>query len=535
MFQVLIVDDDRATVEVIRDTLSWQEMGVSRVFEAYNIGQAKRLLQTERVDVVISDIEMPMGSGLDLLAWFREQKLAGEFLLLTCHENFGYASSALHHQAAEYLLKPFDAGVMELTLRRILARLTEQRRLAEDSASGAWVKENLRQLRRSFWHAVLEGQYDGDAEKVRRTLRESSFGIDADGEYCLVVSRITNLERDREHLGQNLIRFAVENIHSEVLCGHPENSDVVCREDKTGLSVVTVCEKLPEDVLEKRCAALLRAHEGVLSSVLTCCLCAPCAISAMYAVSRRAMQCIAENVAYYGGFFRERDARPGAPDETAILDLKTMDELLNAQNKKQFLGYLKTKLEERLGDRSLSEQLLESVRQEALQAIYAYLARSEIQASRLFAGELSQELTQKASQSIVDLIRWASYTLTATFDCAAEVQKSNTLVGKVNQYLQQHYDEELSRSQIAGVFFLSPEYLGKVYKKQTGQNMKDYLTAYRIEKAKELLRTSEQRVGDVALAVGFDNFTYFSTMFKKLTGQTPNEYRRQRAPGTETE
>ena len=95
MINVLIVDDDIATVEVVRNTVHWEQLGVSSVDKAYNIEQAKKILLSKNIDLVISDVEMPMGSGLDLLRWFREQEMEGEFLLLTCHEDFSYALTAL--------------------------------------------------------------------------------------------------------------------------------------------------------------------------------------------------------------------------------------------------------------------------------------------------------------------------------------------------------------------------------------------------------------------------------------------------------
>lgn len=79
---------------------------------------------------------------------------------------------------------------------------------------------------------------------------------------------------------------------------------------------------------------------------------------------------------------------------------------------------------------------------------------------------------------------------------------------------------------IAEEFYVSPEYLGKVYKRETGKSLKDSISEYRIQKAKELLLTPNVRIGEVAMQVGFDSFTYFSTMFKKYTGVTPNEYRK---------
>ena len=124
------------------------------------------------------------------------------------------------------------------------------------------------------------------------------------------------------------------------------------------------------------------------------------------------------------------------------------------------------------------------------------------------------------------MIRWVSYLLDCTFEYMESVQKQYTLGEKVNRYLKEHYKEPIRRETVAEQFHLAPEYLSKVYIKQTGKKIKDTLAEYRIEEAKHLLECGE-RVSDVAEAVGFDNFTYFSTTFKKYTGISPNQYRKK--------
>ena len=128
--RVLIVDDDMATVDVIRDTVDWESLGVHEVFTSYNIKEAKKILSKELVDIVISDIEMPKGSGIDLLEWYRERELDGEFLFLTCHESFDYATHAMKLHAFEYLLKPFDVQVMEATLKKMIRDIEDKRNIS---------------------------------------------------------------------------------------------------------------------------------------------------------------------------------------------------------------------------------------------------------------------------------------------------------------------------------------------------------------------------------------------------------------------
>ena len=148
---VLIVDDDQPTVDAIASAVHWAEMGIGTVLRAYNIDQAKQIITTRTVDLIISDIEMPKGSGLDLLHWYRQSGGENEFILLTCHENFSYASKALHDRATEYLLKPFSVEVMEVALRRIVLRKSEQDQLR---------RENRRKMQAVFWNDLLEVHYE---------------------------------------------------------------------------------------------------------------------------------------------------------------------------------------------------------------------------------------------------------------------------------------------------------------------------------------------------------------------------------------
>ena len=106
------------------------------------------------------------------------------------------------------------------------------------------------------------------------------------------------------------------------------------------------------------------------------------------------------------------------------------------------------------------------------------------------------------------------------------MRKASGLIERINAYVHEHFSEQLDRNEIAGAFHLAPEYLAKLYKKKTGIYLKDYIREYRVEQAKWLLRDKNVLVSDVAGAVGFDNFSYFSTIFRKYVGVTPNEYRR---------
>ena len=216
---VLIVDDDIATVDVVQNSVDWERLGITQTFSAYNINCAKKILLEEKIDIIISDIEMPQGSGIELLEWMREEGIPGEFLLLTCHERFDYAAKALKNQASEYLLKPFDVNIMEAALKKIILKIREKRQLRAEGEYGKWAMQNQRQMKLGFWNRVLSGHLVGSG--AADSIEEKRLHIDPDAEYRLVVSRIARPDEDKMNSG--LMLFIMENIHSEVLCGKPDN------------------------------------------------------------------------------------------------------------------------------------------------------------------------------------------------------------------------------------------------------------------------------------------------------------------------
>ena len=130
--RILLVDDDTVILDDLRYSIHWDKLGIDRVDTAQDAATAKEILAREPVDIVISDIEMPQESGLDLLRWYRENNLKGKFLLLTCHESFRYATAALKLHAGEYLMKPFNVEMMELVLQKFIQEL--QREKEQESA-----------------------------------------------------------------------------------------------------------------------------------------------------------------------------------------------------------------------------------------------------------------------------------------------------------------------------------------------------------------------------------------------------------------
>ena len=106
------------------------------------------------------------------------------------------------------------------------------------------------------------------------------------------------------------------------------------------------------------------------------------------------------------------------------------------------------------------------------------------------------------------------------------LNKSGSSVDSIKQYINQHYNEDITRNGLAETVYLNSDYMARLFKKEEGCSITDYVINVRIKKASELLIQSNLSINEIALDCGYDNFAYFSRLFKKITGYAPKEYRK---------
>jgi two-component system, response regulator YesN len=525
--KLLIVEDDIHTMDAILDSINWLTIGIEQPFIAYNVTQAKKILENKTIDIVVSDIEMSQGSGLDLLGWIRQQRMDTEFILLTCHEKFEYAASAIKFGVAEYLTKPYDPEILEITLKKTISKITTNRHLIESSRYEEWVLHNNQQEQLFFWLRLFSGIIKKEREWIRREIEARKLPIDAEKKYHLLVTRITDYDLNRSDSERDQLIINLEKVQIDNLFNQNINSRIVHRYSENGLWLFAAIDDLSDCVLVQRCNLMVASCSEEYKVKATCCIGTSCNIEMLPEKAAQLEKLVQQSVLYYGLCFTEDEAVCSTSDESQVLDIEKLSGFLKQRDKVGLLNYIKTMLQRRIDNKTLSERYLYLVKQEILQSTYSFLLQAGIQATRLFYDETSITLLNNASQSAIDILRWANYLFERSFSYEEEIAKTNSLIQRINNYIHDHYQENIGRNELAEVFFLAPDYLGKLYRRKTGKNLHDYIGEYRIERAKDLLRNPELRVSDVAGEVGIDNFSYFSTLFRKYTGYSPNEYRKK--------
>ncbi|MFC5407157.1 helix-turn-helix domain-containing protein [Cohnella soli] len=521
----LLIDDDIPTVEALRDIMDWSEYGITQLMTAHNIQDAKALFDAEVPDLVICDIEMPRGSGIDMIKWVRENGYDCAFIFFTCHESFDFASTAISYNADSYLIKPLDKQRLEPVLYKAIESLKRKRTLGEYSKLGlTWLK-NKDLVEKSFWRDVLTATISPRMDLIQGEIRKRDLSLSVDGKYILFLAVVAKSEIEGEW-EDSTFHYALCNLSSEVLFGGPNHDRVIPYQADDRFYVAIVLDGgIVMDKLKSEGERLIRLCKQFLKCVVTCYIGEEAAITEIAQTKTELEKRDALNIIFRGNIHFQKDRLQYDTKDRYSLDTELFTTLFVQKEKVQIVNRLKKELETLALQNKLDPMTFHSIREDFLQVVYAFLTRNNIQAHRLFAEDIAQRMYQKSENSVFDFMKWAHFITEKTIETLKEALQSEGVVEKVKRFIQENYNRDLTRDDVASNVYLTPDYLAKAFKNETGMTIKEYLNEHRIKMAKGMLIGSNASISLIATETGFDNLSYFSTVFKKLTGETPNSYR----------
>lgn len=466
---ILIVDDDKLLVEKLEETVNWSGIGIDMVFTANNIRQAQKLLEEYPIEMLLCDIDMPQGNGLELLEWIRYKKLDIECTFLSSYANFAYAQMALKLSSREYLLKPISNVDLETALRRIVGIVQEKHQKQKK-------QEKKGENEKQFWEDLLV-QCLQEEYWIERA-KKSGY-CTPDETFRLILLRVLEIP-DKEHYKKeiSLYNFVITNVLTEYV-------------ETTEMKLETVVH-----VSDLEWAVVLRNHGSAmgtqeeLAELRTCLAGAFPARFCMYMGKPAVLDEISKSRDQL-----EEMEKYVVPDETGIL----------YETRWSFV------------ERDYFEEMIQN--------IYVYLKESNIVFGQIFDSEEYETKRREAVLSVVGAHAFIDYLFDVLEGQKKNESRSDNVVEQLKDYIEQNLNEDLSRSVLAGKVFLSEDYVSKIFMKTTGMSLPNYIAERRIERAKEYLRSSSLPISKIAMEVGYGNFSYFSKTFRELVGCTPNEYR----------
>lgn len=536
MYQVLLVDDEKYAVQGLAQGIDWASHGFSRVLEAYDVAQAQELALQHPVDVAVLDIEMPGKSGLELAEWLHESCPQTELIFLTGHANFAYVQQALEVGAFRYLLKPVDHDELSEIVRQAAAKIRADREKLDyqniyRKYYTLWESQKPLLVDR-FWQDAAAGRITAGPARLEPVLRQYDIPLAPDGLVLPVLISIEKWEQEFGARDEEIMEYAVRKAAEELVLGG-DPGVVVGERSGSGLILFYLAAdgEGQAERLEDRCRSFIESCNAYFHCKLSCYIGRPAGIAALSGMYRlllaaeRANVTATNRVLQVGGG-EESSGTDGSEGAVPVPAFQEWAALLEAG--------AKDALEEQ-AERYFRRLDQGRLPQEALQAYYFGFAHLMMEAARKKgisspdpAAVWSTLSGAPPVKALAALRSWTRQLLERHWEEAgAGGGQLSPVVAKVLDYVKAHPEEELGREQLAATVFLNPAYLSRLFRKETGVSLTEYIQEVKLEHAKKLLIHSNLKVGSVAEAIGYTHFSYFAKIFKRATGLSPHEYRKR--------
>ena len=519
MIKVLIMDDEPHVCQLVRKIIDWEGMGFEIAGEAHDGLEGLEKAKACCPDVVIMDIRMPGIGGLELVEKIKALHRQTFFIIISGYKDFEYAREALRQGVYGYLLKPLNRAEFEKAMTGVRKELSERtQRQKEIAHLRSMVDSNRRKLAHQFFRNVIEEAHDhlGTEEQINQ-----EYGCNLRPGYYRAVHYKFDAHDSHQRLPQQTAAAMADQISE--LFRPLDASSFFLYEDTRMIQLINsaqpmdVCMPLRTWLSAAEAGGRLDSYDvtiGIGSEEPE--------LSRLFQSNRLAKRCI--NCRIKLGTWRIIDVSMLRADnltEWSPIREKDRRSLITRLEMLDFDGVyqdIRSILE--WADAAPAEDSIYLAAREIIDLIP--LSFGELGGTREIR-DLYQALGECGSlQQVKSLFRRA---VEDAREAAAQAH-GNYMINLAKEYVREHYMEEIQLRDIADVLNLTPKYFSELFKKETGVNFSDYLCQYRMDIAKDMLKTTCTRINEIADLVGYQDPKHFSKQFRKSVGVSPARFRK---------
>ncbi|MDQ0916140.1 response regulator [Paenibacillus sp. V4I5] len=510
MYSILLVDDEKMELEMLADYVRWGDMGIRVAGTAKNGREALQRMEELRPDIILTDVRMPIMDGLEFSRRAKQINRNVQIAFLSGHDEFHYIKTALSVEAIGYLLKPLDMGELQHLMEKVKQKCEEFRISSQTSEV---LKESyLREL-------IFENSPTVRSQWIDKLLLLPSM-MPSSGFYQILyitVDPITNYGVQHVTLIRN---FAQAEIPRSFLCQIKEGTFVLlCHKlDNPTIELCHAAEQLIRSVsgsndailsigvsdvgmghesLYDLCAGAKRANESKFYFGLGSCTKADQAVEPVYKEVNP--EPIIASLCHAISHLQESAAITVIQDFFDSMRTSKVDRDLVCSSSLRLITAIEQHFANLLGGDSVNSMYVDDWKR-----IANYSTINEIEAHILVV-----------CHSILSLMK------------EKDKDKNLHIIHQIASLIDRSFSRQLTIEDIAKQVYLSPNYVRTIFKDKTGETILEYLTRVRIHHAAELLKDKSKKIHEIAASVGYENVSYFCSVFQKFKGTTPNEYRKK--------
>lgn len=515
---LLILDDEIYTVRALQKSVNWKEAGIDEVFIAFNAEKAREIVKEEQMDVILTDIEMPRESGLSFLEWMKSTQKEYKAICMTCHAEFSYAQKAVGLGVMEYLIKPVNVEELISCIKKAVQAIRSERESRDKTAEGKLWEHSKRRVQRDFWQDLVMGAIGEKPDRIQEKAAKYGISYNVNERFRIGLFCIRDMNERKEEWAKNveIMKFIMENIAKDILNDGRELEQAGWKGEKLW---ILFGAKAADNLLEKVNRYLEEVKTTMQFSV------AVYLSEAEFGEElQNTLKWLEEqnekNVSIECGIvdeemrIRERHEKAAFYQKIQTKrkekDLEGLKEILTAYVKEQqYVDRRELFLE---GERIKFELLL-------------FLQENYLNQEELWTEEL-MEKELLIHQSRKKCLEWELEAIERTQVVWQNRTQENDTIGAIKKYIQENLENRITRELIAEKIHFSGDYISRIFKKETGISLNEYITEQKVEYAKQLIREENESIGNIAVRLGYSSFSYFSDIFKRNTGCLPSEYKK---------
>lgn len=541
---VLLVDDEPFIRDMLKSIIDWEANGYQVIGDSYNGVEALKILESQRVDILLTDLKMPVMDGLELIRRARSLYPSLRIVVVSAYDEFGMVSEAFKLGAEEYLLKAeMTSGQVTGVLKGIGEKIFEDREKAREAEEQKRLEQDVKlnnQRMKQLFHqnkwAIREqllkeaiwGEVPVDDRKMQE-FQEFDIKIGPGRKKVMLVEiddyiRLeTNLWKD----SRELLNFAILNVIEEILGIH-QMGDAFRNSPGQYVVILSFDGITSEVTLEEKMVRIYQEIQKGINSCFTVNTAAGISevgsgFKSLRKLYRQALE--AKAYSFVNGKGRlvsyiKLPARSGASQLLLAERLDHLKELLRSKDSERMMKEINAL---QVIDKDILPQQIDGIKN--LFGKYYYLLVDFAEQNHI--SELLSSLLEEYREylkdygTLAELNGWLERVLTQVGSAAGE---GSQLINKAKNFIHKHYRDNISLTELAEELGVSPSYLSRTFTRVVGMNFVEYLTNVRIKVAMNYMKNTELKVYEIAEKVGYATPEHFSRAFKKVTGKSPKEY-----------
>ncbi len=524
---LLIVDDDKYVLEGVVNGIEWSSLPIDNIYTAVGTYQARDILLKYQIDILLCDIEIPNESGLDLVEWIREHEFAIHVIFFTSFADFSYAQRAIQLKSFDYILKPVAYEKLAEVLLRACKAVEQQKDHTKYQKIGKYWFSNQDSRKENFWEKLLTRRKPFAAEEIYELVDKEMLDYKPEEEFLVLAvdfhsERMTEAALD-QNLYSNKIRKLLEKFFTD------KKTDIEVFLQVTVLKWYLVLRfrhrRMEKEYLREIGKAVLdtsRNGIGVSGSLYYSEI---VSLEGIYDQMERIKEMYFHNLGFredvfFTDDFKKRKISYQKPD------MKQLELLLSLEEEEKATTFIEEYLNYHSRYYELNKEILQCFLFDIMQSIFSLLREKQIEAHQLFDDANTRQLYEKALDSITDMNSYVNHLICRSIEYGKYIGEPDNVIDKIVRYIDEHLNENITRSDLAQLVYLNPDYMARLFKSERGIPLVTYINNKRMDKARELLLTTKEPICVIASKTGFPTNSYFSKKFKEYYGVLPADFKK---------